>query len=399
MFIHETHLPQRLGPRHYTGAEHFQREVDTMFLPSWQCIGTLADIPNDGDYLTANVLDRPVLAWNKNGGVQSFLNVCTHRFSLLSDKPCGHFASNIKCQYHGWEYDCTGNTCRIPDARSFRPMEKGKLGLTEVRTETVGQLIYVTFDEDAPPLRDWLGESLYEMCERWFSKDHCKTVNVDVEHDCNWKVVIENVLEGYHVECVHPTTFRKYPEPERCTHEFHENWDLYKDDYSQAGLFLGQEKFVSRLAGVEPDFTWKHLLRYPNVVFGQMGLFTWVQMVFPITPHTSRAMWRIFHYPGTPGRLRTWLCARLLKGWGTKFMRKVIKEDADIYPTIHQGIAAGARPNGGLISIREERIFPFQDYVLNQTGSEPWVSPVADLGKEPVSEPIPDTVRGSVVSS
>ncbi|MBW3543069.1 MAG: aromatic ring-hydroxylating dioxygenase subunit alpha [Planctomycetes bacterium] len=371
MFIHETHLPQRLGVQHYTSPEHLDREVETMFLPGWHCVGTLLDLPRDGDYLTVTLFGRPVIVWRSGGDVHAFLNVCTHRFSLLRDEPCGHLDGHLKCQYHGWEYDDEGNTCRIPDARSFRPMEKGRLGLTKYRCETAGQLVFVTFNDDAPPLAEWLGEELFEMCRRWFSTAHRKTVNIDIDHDCNWKVVIENVLEGYHIECVHPNSFRTYPDPERCAHEFHEHWDRYTDDYSKAGLYNRQEKFVSRLAGVEPDYVWHHLLRYPNVVFGKMGLFTWVQMVWPVTPHTSRAMWRIVHYPGQPGRLRSWLVHRMLKGWGRKFMTQVVGEDTAIYPKIHRGLAAPVRPNGGLISIREERIFPFQDYVLKDTGSEP----------------------------
>jgi hypothetical protein len=112
---------------------------------------------------------------------------------MLSRRPCGHFAENIKCQYHGWEYDCTGNTRKIPDAKSFKPMEKGTLGLTKFRCETAGQLVFVTLDDDAPPLAEFLGEYLFDLCGRWFSADHRLTVPLDIDHECNWKVVVENV--------------------------------------------------------------------------------------------------------------------------------------------------------------------------------------------------------------
>lgn len=365
MFIHETHLPNQLAPDHYTSEEHCQRELESLFRPGWHCVGAMTDLPNNGDYFTLKLFGRPLIVWRKEDEVHAFLNVCTHRFSLISRKPCGHFDGHLKCQYHGWEYDETGNTCRIPDARSFRPMEKGKLGLTAYRTERVGQLIFVTQEENAPSLKEYLGEYLYELCERWFTDEHRHTVNLDIDHDCNWKVVVENVLEGYHINCVHPTTFEKYPDPECCTHEIHGFWDRYTDDYTNRGTYTGREKFVSRLAGVEPDFMWKHLARYPNVVFGQMGLFTWVQTVVPVTPTTCHAIWRIFHYPGKPGRTRTKLAHVMLKSWGSRFMAKVVGEDADIYPSIQRGIGADERPGEGLISIREERIFAFQDFILS----------------------------------
>jgi phenylpropionate dioxygenase-like ring-hydroxylating dioxygenase large terminal subunit len=70
----------------------------------------------------------PLLVRNFGGETQSFLNVCAHRFCEIASEKCGH-QQQFACQYHGWEYDETGNTRRIPDAPSFKPMEKGLLGL------------------------------------------------------------------------------------------------------------------------------------------------------------------------------------------------------------------------------------------------------------------------------
>lgn len=369
MFIHETHLPNKLTADYYYSPEIHERELDSMFLPGWHCIAALSDFPRDGDFLTRELFGRPLICWRRGERVHTFLNVCAHRFSLLSAKERGNFPQRLKCQYHGWEYDCEGNTCRIPDAQSFRPMEKGLLGLKGYRTDTAGQLVFATLDEEAPPLREYLGEFLFDLCRRWFSAEHELTTNLEYDHACNWKVVVENVLEGYHVAEVHPTTFKRFPEPERCSHEFHDTWDFYRDNYSSDAELSRKDRRISRIVGVEADCTWKHLLRYPNVVFGQMSLYNWVQCVVPVSATECRAIWRIFHYPGRPGRLKTRLLSRGLRWWGRRFMTKVVGEDADIYPKIQRGIAAGERPaNGGLISIREERIFPFQEYVLRMTG-------------------------------
>src|SRR5690606_5996160 len=136
--------------------------------------------------------------------VHTFLNVCSHRNSMLSGKPCGHMGSSLRCQYHGWEYDKTGNTRKIPDAKSFKPMEQGMLGLDKYRTETFGPLVWVTVDPDAPPLREWLGADLCQIVEKWFTPHHVPVMPVDENHEANWKVIAENVLEGYHVAEVHP---------------------------------------------------------------------------------------------------------------------------------------------------------------------------------------------------
>ena len=121
---------------------------------------------------------------------------------------------------------------------------------------------------------------------------------------------------------------------------------------------------------MKPDFTWKHILRYPNIVFGQMGLFTWVQTNLPLSPSKCKVVWKIFVYAGKPGRLKTRVARRLLVPWGRKFLTQVMSEDAVVYPEIHKGLASPEHPKGGLISIREERVWAFQRKVLEATGLE-----------------------------
>src|SRR5262249_49364723 len=151
-----------------------------LFLPSWQCIGALTDAPQIGDFFTAEFYGRPLVCWHTSQGFQTFLNVCTHRFCTLTDKPRGHFAERIKCQYHGWEYDETGNTCKIPDAQHFRPLKKGELGLREFRTETVGQLIFASFQDSPPPLTEFLGSRLTAWCLKNFSPRHRLTYRYEI---------------------------------------------------------------------------------------------------------------------------------------------------------------------------------------------------------------------------
>jgi choline monooxygenase len=154
MFIHETHLPQVLTPEEYTSEDHLDKEMGALFHDSWQFVGALTDIPNDGDYFTFELFGKPIIVWNQGGEIYTFLNVCPHRFSMLTHHKCGHSKERLTCQYHGWQFDETGNTRKIPDARSFKPMKQGELGLVKYHAETAGRLIFVNLSENPPPLRE-----------------------------------------------------------------------------------------------------------------------------------------------------------------------------------------------------------------------------------------------------
>src|SRR5437868_1689071 len=63
MFISDTHLPQLIAPRDYTSPEQFNRENERLFLPAWHCVGSLSDLPRDGDFFTTKISDdAPPLA-------------------------------------------------------------------------------------------------------------------------------------------------------------------------------------------------------------------------------------------------------------------------------------------------------------------------------------------------
>jgi phenylpropionate dioxygenase-like ring-hydroxylating dioxygenase large terminal subunit len=372
MFHSTHHLPQRLSPEHYTSPEIAQQEIERMFLPGWHCLGALTDAPQVGDFFTCELFGRPLVCWHTSQGFQTFLNVCTHRFCTLTDQSRGRFEQRMKCQYHGWEYDEDGNTCKIPDAQHFRPLKRGELGLREFRTETIGQLIFVSLHENPPPLRECLGQRLTEWCQRYFTLQHRRTCRTVLDIRCNWKIVVENVLEAYHLQCVHPKSFAAFPDDADCQHEFHPTYDYYRHDTSGIPLYAEPERWTAWLSQREPEHFWEHILHYPNLILGGAGPWHYIQMVYPTGPETCRSTWYVFHYSGPKGKLWPFLVHRGLKRFGGAMSRRVQLEDAVVYPSIQRGTAAPHRPHGGgLISAREERIFTFQDYVLKVLRGDP----------------------------
>lgn len=375
MFIHETHLPQVLTPEEYTSEDHLDKEMGALFHDSWQFVGALTDIPNDGDFLTFELFGKPLIVWNKDGEVHTFLNVCPHRFSMLSHDKCGHVDGRLTCQYHGWEFDETGNTRKIPDARSFKPMKNGELGLVKYHTETAGQLIFVNLSENPPSLKEQLGPG-FEVARKLFALDRRPCLTLDYEVECNWKIKIENSLESYHVDYIHPNTFRITPEAEICFHELEEGWTTYatrETNGRKVDDFLNH--LIHRLARKDFEDEYKHYHYYPSMMFGKMGLFSFAETVFPITPDRTRILAKVFVYPGDPARWGNHLFYRGLRRWARKFFPVVHQEDTSVMPDIQKGMESGQQPSRGLISIREERLFHFQEYIRDKT---------MDVKKEPV---------------
>lgn len=369
MFLHDTHLPQILSPDDYTSQEQFEREKTALFQPAWHLVGTFADLPNDGDFLTTEILERPLIVWRSQGEFQTFLNVCPHRFSQLSCAAHGSSLPNLKCQYHGWEFDCDGQTRAIPDARSFKPLTKGALSLQKIRTETLGQLIFVNLDEDAPPLREWLGDTPAGILHDMFPPEYQLVHSEDFVAEANWKCRMENAVESYHVEMVHSATFGKMPDQENVIHEMEPGWSVYYATETQARSRIEErmDRFIHRLAGQPQDRVYKNYFRYPHLMFTSVRLFRSMEWVIPLSPTRTRMIYKIFCYEN-PASRKSRIARKMLGVWARKFFAKLVREDAEAIEWMQKGLNSPEHPSEGVVSAREERCNHFQQYIKEMTG-------------------------------
>ncbi len=366
MFTHKEHLPQVLAPENYTSQEYFDKEMEAMFRHQWQFVGTLSDLANDGDYLTLELYDQPVIVWRKGDEIYAFLNVCPHRFATLSREKSGNCLGRLKCQYHGWEFDETGNTCKIPDAKSFKPMEKGVLGLTQFHTELVGQLIFVNLSETPNSLKEQLGAG-YEIGQNYCPVDRHQYLTLDYEVEANWKVRTEITLESYHIDCIHTSTFSKRPPEETCFHELESNYSCFMSNepaVKKTDDLL--DRLTHRIAKVERDCEYRNYLFYPSITICKMGLFSWTETVFPLAPNRTRILSKFFAQTGDITKLRNKLLLRGLANYGKKFFTTVADEDSAVFTSVQRGMETKSPPSTGLISVREERVFHFQRFVKDR---------------------------------
>lgn len=367
MFLSETHLPQLLDPSCYISSEFFEREMDSLFRASWQCLGITDDFPRDGSFTTREIFGQPILIWFKDGEPHAFLNVCAHRFAKLRSESCG-VAEKLACQYHGWQYGTCGNTQRIPDAQSFKPLADKQLGLVKLPSQTVGKLLFVrlTANPEAMSLADQLGDS-EEVIEKLFRPRFHQVFQSEEMVDANWKVVIENAIESYHVDCVHAKSFSLMPDAKDCNHQLHNEFTRFETTSpSMAPAPLrAAERMIHRILGHPFVERYRQYHVYPNLMVSTSKFVSVLMHVQPHSPTQTKFGLRVFADPGERrnpiARIAFWMASR----WAIKEVRKVLAEDFGVLPAIQQGIQSKTLPSKGLISVREERIFHFQQYLQN----------------------------------
>ena len=362
MFTHQTHLRHLLRPHHYTTAEQYRAELRHLFLPAWHPLATVGDLKRPGDFLTFDLLETPILLRNFDGELRAFLNVCPHRHSRLTDKPRGN-TDRLRCQYHGWEFDQDGRTGRIPDAKAFRPWDRETSCLRPVRVGTCGDLVFVSLSDNGVSLRDWL-DPLWDRWEPGFGGAFRHAATWEADFPCNWKVVLENSLESYHVPQVHPKTFKTYPDEPACGHELDPRFTTFRTAVPQDYVGRWQARLVRWLGEPVTGDYWHHA-RHPHVTFSSLDVHRMMMCVFPTGPTTCRYRTIVYTLRGRRRGPFAWAVGRFLRPIVVAVGKKVYAEDGAIYGEVQRGM--GASPHAGVIGTREERIYEFQKYVLDHT--------------------------------
>jgi len=217
--VHEQiECAQTLASRFYTDPAVLEIEMARIFRRTWQLVGTLKQpcgevhgvkrtISDPESFFTADLAGEPVIVVrDKEGTLRAFSNVCRHRAGPIA---LGSGCKNVlRCQYHGWTYTLDGRLIGTPDVEGVEFFDRSAMGMVPLRCETWGQFIFVNFDANADPLSAYLGQ--IPQLARGFQFEGLRFAERrDYVIDCNWKVYVDNYLEGYHIPIAHPGLMRE----------------------------------------------------------------------------------------------------------------------------------------------------------------------------------------------
>ena len=364
MFVSDSHHPQLLGASAYRDEAIFVSERQRVLQNAWHCVGCDSDIANVGDFFTTEVLGHPIIIRRGDESIHAHINVCAHRFCTLSDESHGH-AKVLKCPYHGWEYSDQGDTRRIPDAPSFRPLKKGQLGLTPVHLASIGRLLFVCVGDPSDGGVEHQMDGHAATIAQWFSSDYRPMMTLEETVGCNWKTYLENGLESYHVETVHADTLGTQPDESTCHHDlWQRSTRLTIDGEAKDRLSRVLDRGVHRMLGLSRE-PYRHVHVYPTLTFIRLAMFTYLESILPVSATRTRVVTRGFVYRGQD-RFGQKPLASAAGRFGRRLLKKIQDEDFDILRLNQAGIASDHRPRGGFISAREERIAHFQRYIVEK---------------------------------
>ena len=336
----------------YTSEAFFALENERIFSRSWVFVGFVHELARAGDVLPITVAGQPVLlVRDAQERVRAFHNVCRHRCLKLVEAP-GNVGRAIRCPYHSWTYGLDGTLHIAPYFGGRNPratpegFDRGRHGLVPVRSATWHDWVFVNMNGAAPALEDFIAPLRRRLGGLDLTRLH-HLVTIDFgEIAANWKLLVENFIEPYHVQFVHSTTTEQ-PLADHYT----------INDPGCLGCGVDVSGDATRKDTLSQDS--RFLTLFPNFVLGaylpdQIG----VHLEVPVAPDRTLQRRAIYSLKSEPEPARR--AQQLAKLW-----RAVHREDHAMLERLQQGRASEVASGGGVLSpVWEVSVRSFQELVV-----------------------------------
>ena len=318
-------------------------------------MGRIEAAQRPGDYFTCEVGGEPlIVTCGLEGELRAFYNVCQHRAGPVAAGKGNR--KSLQCKYHGWTYGLDGRLLTAPEFEGVQGWCKEEVCLPPVRVEAWGLFIFVNLDPEAAPLGQTLGTIPHEVARQGFDINNMGLIERrDYLVTCNWKVYIDNYLEGYHIPIAHPGLFREVD----YDHYRIDTFRYYSSQYApirpaRKDQAPGRDR---RYIRTEEETQALYYWVFPNFMLNFYPDNMQINIILPLDHERTLTIFEwYFQQPGTG------------EGWESMqqsiaFSDEIQQEDIQICETVQKGLKSRAYDQGRFSVKRENGVHHFQSLV------------------------------------
>ncbi|NVJ59516.1 MAG: Rieske 2Fe-2S domain-containing protein [Gammaproteobacteria bacterium] len=310
-----------------------------IFSNSWQCVGHISQLINNGDTLLANIANRPiVIVKDHQGELKAFYNVCKHRAGPLVFE-----SGNIKlfsCKYHGWTYKLDGQLRTAPEMSDTPNFNTCDIHLDKVNLDVWEGFIFVNLSESPIPLHKFfegISNTIKPIDLTEMTFHHREEYNIA----CNWKTYMDNYLEGYHLPHVHPGLNKLLDYKSYST----ELYDWYSYQHSP----------LENQASFYGEGSAHYFCIYPNLMLNILPGRCQVNIILPTSKTSCKVIFDYFYTNPDSDNAKKMIKEDL------SFSDEVQDEDIMICEHVQKGLESGVYHQGRLCVKREQGVWHFQE--------------------------------------
>jgi choline monooxygenase len=327
-----------LDARFYVDPALHQFERRAIFARSWQLLAHDSRLATPGTHVVDAIADTPVLVVRDDAESLRLLhNVCRHRAGpLATSDGCAKF---LRCQYHGWTYGLDGVLRGAPEMGRAPDFDPARIALPQGEVAAFRGLVFGALERPPTALDELLADVAMRLGTRGFDGWQYGG-RASYEVACNWKVYVDNYLEGYHVPHIHPTlnAVLDYTDYETTAHA----WSSVQASPISSG---------DALYGSGEALYW---YIWPNTMLNFLPGRLQTNRVVPLAPDRCRVDF-VYYYDLPAGEALARFPA------DHAFSDPVQAEDGGICEAVQRGLSSGSYSAGRLNPDRENAVLHFHE--------------------------------------
>ncbi|MFI5236771.1 MAG: aromatic ring-hydroxylating dioxygenase subunit alpha [Ignavibacteriales bacterium] len=325
----------------YTSKEIYDFEISHLINSEWQYVGNFSQIPSIGDYFLFEISGKPILVVRSDDKtIKAFYNVCRHRGGplALENGSCKLF----QCKYHGWTYKLDGSLHKTPQFGPVENFNKDEFGLVPVNLDIWENLIFTMINNPSVNIQKIMSGVKDRIQPINLSdKKFYKRVHYSV--NCNWKVYVDNYLEGYHLNFVHPS-LSKLLIPSEYKTEVSEFYSLQYSPLKDDANFYGEGNAY-------------YYFIFPNIMLNILPGRLQVNLVQPISIDKTIVIFDYFY-----DDIHSTLNVKKIEE-DIKLSDEIQLEDIMICEKVQKGLLSGAYNKGRISPQSELGVYHFQSHL------------------------------------
>jgi choline monooxygenase len=335
-------IPARL----YNDPVYLELELERIFGRTWQLVGRTEQVRETGEFFTTEIGDEAIVVLRDGDTLRGYHNVCLHRAGPVA-YGCGR-RQTMQCRYHGWTYNLKGELLRAPEMEGTERFRPEDMHLLPVQVTSWGPLVFANLDLKAPPLEHFL-EDIPRTVARLEPERMRYVMSKEWTIACNWKVYIDNYLEGYHVPVVHPGLYKEL-DYDGYTVEPHRYYSRQHAPIRPNESGAADRKYSADAGGGEAFYYWVFPNAMLNIYQGQFQS----NVVLPIDHRTTfvRFDWFALEPPDDHERDADW--SRVVS-----FANEIQDEDIAICEAVQKNLRSRVYERGRYSAKREAGVHHF----------------------------------------
>jgi choline monooxygenase len=344
-----------LPAKSYTDENFWKKECNTVLSDGWLFVGFIHEFKKPGDVIPLFIADKPILlVKDNNNKITAFHNVCSHRCLKLVDEK-KNVGKIIRCPYHSWSYDLEGKLKAAPhvggtDQHQPKGFNFSDHGLKKIKIHIWHDWIFINFHGKAKKFEDYAKPLIKKFNDIDLTKLKYGATLDFGKIKTNWKFLIENFIEPYHVQFVHKSTTNQ---------PLKDHYTVVDGICYGSGVDVKEEDTKNSKA---LSVTSRYLSLFPNFIIGtyfpnQVGVYLNV----PIAPGVTSQKRIIYTTDGKDmGKEEVDMVKNI---WWS-----VHKEDHEMCERLQEGRSSPASEEGGLLSpVWEKGVQAFQKLIVDST--------------------------------